>query len=355
MVAHIKSLTVDTKKWLDEETFGQGVALCQIIPGAIAVNTASYAGYRARGVPGMLAAFAGFTLPAFLLMLALAALYAHNRSLPLLDSLFGGLEVIVVGIILHAAWIYGKRTLHRGADLVLAGSGAALLLIGLNPFAAIVILALAASLFLRDGSGPAPAPVACETNRDVFFITALIAAGLLLVRVAGKSLFDLAQVMMKIDLFAFGGGYTALTLMFHEAVESRHWLESKAFMDGVALGQITPGPILITAAFIGYLTGGLAGASVGTMAIFAPGFVLITAALPLVDRLRSNRFFQRAIRGTASCFTGFLLFTALKFAFAVPWDAKRFLILAASFSGLAAGADILFIVIAGAFASVILL
>ncbi|MBI4685691.1 MAG: chromate efflux transporter [Nitrospirae bacterium] len=357
MAIYIKAMVVDKKKWLDEETFRQGVALCQTLPGAIAVNVASYAGYRTLGLPGMIAAFAGFTLPAFLLMFVFSVLYIRTRSLPVMSSLFSGLEIIVVSIVFHAAATFGRKALCHPGDFILFAIGALLLFFKINPFVVIVIVALT-GIFIYRWIGAESTPEARQpagTKRDLFLIAAFFAVGLAVLWIFSRKLFDLAWVMAKIELFAFGGGYTALTLMFHEVVGVHRWLDHQTLMDGVALGQITPGPILITAAFIGYIIGDFAGALVGTIAIFTPGMFLIVAILPLFDRLRSSSLFLRAIRGTISCFVALLLYVALKFAFAVHWDVKHFLFLAGSLGGLLAGIDILYVVFAGAVAAVLFL
>jgi len=355
MVTYVKALAVNRKQWLDEETFGHGIALCQTIPGAIAVNVASYAGYRVRGFGGMLAAFAGFTLPAFLLMLVLSVIYVNTRSLPIMNSLFKGLEVIVVGIVAHATVTFGKRTLRNGRDVILALAGSGLLALKLNPFLAIVATACAGIMLFRSSGAQSVRPLqrSDAAKRDALALFSLFALCLLALWIVERKLFDLALVMAKIELFAFGGGYTALTLMFHEIIEVRQWLDHQTLIDGIALGQITPGPILITAAFIGYMVGGFAGALVGTLAIFMPGLVLIVIVLPIFDRLRTNPVFISALRGIVSCFVGLLLFVTIKFAFAVHWDWRYLFLLAASMGALFAQVDILYVVLGGAAVSLL--
>jgi chromate transporter len=357
MIPYIKTLAVEKKRWLDKETFGHGIALCQTLPGAIAVNVASYTGYRVHGLGGMLAAFVGFTLPAFLLILMLSAIYVKSRSLPLVNSLFRGLEVIVVGIVAHATVTFGRKALHNSKDILLALAGAVLLALKLNPFLVIASTACAGIILFRGDGAQTERPVQGTglAKQDALTLFGLVAACLLALWVADRKLFSLAWVMAKIELFAFGGGYTALTLMFHEIVEVRQWVDHQTLIDGIALGQITPGPILITAAFIGYMTDGPAGALVGTLGIFMPGLILIVITLPLFDRLRSNPLFLSAIRGILSCFVGLLLFITIKFALAVHWDLRHMLLLTASLGALFAKVDILYVVLGGAVVSVLLL
>jgi chromate transporter len=161
--------------------------------------------------------------------------------------------------------------------------------------------------------------------------------------------------MLKIDLFAFGGGFASLPLMLQQVVHVQGWMDERTFMDGIALGQVTPGPIVITATFVGYLLHGLPGAVVATVAIFTPSFLLLVITAPYFDGLKQSALFGKAIKGILASFVGLLLFVTLKFAMAVPWDAIRGLIVVATFIALLRKIDILYIVPAGAALSLLLL
>jgi chromate transporter len=170
-----------------------------------------------------------------------------------------------------------------------------------------------------------------------------------------STLFSIAAVMLKIDLFAFGGGFASLPLMLHEVVINRGWLDSKTFMDGIALGQVTPGPIVITAAFVGYLVYGILGAIVAAIAIFTPSFFLLVTIAPFFDRLKNSVYFMRAIDGIFASFAGLLLYVCIKFAVTVPWDIVRILLVLAALAALLRRIDILYIVLGGALISIFFL
>lgn len=356
MINDIRKLAVEKEQWIDKESFNHGLALCQTLPGAIAVNTASYVGLRVRGLPGMIAGFAGFIMPALVLLLSFSIIYLRTHRLPAVASLFNGLQVIVVAIILYALVSFGRSTLKTGREIVIALLGATALLLKANPFVVIAGAALVGAFFYpSQGTVPLPAQhdTAHSAKRPLILVcTFVIILGVLFL--ADRGLFDLAVVMAKIELFAFGGGYTALTLMYYEVVEARSWLDAEAFMDGVALGQVTPGPVLINATFIGYLLKGAAGAVVGGFAIFAPGLLLITTALPLFDKLRSSPFFLRALKGIISCFAGLLLFVAITFATKIPWDVKHAVLCISTFTALALKVDLLYVVVGGALISIVI-
>lgn len=356
MVNHIKHLASGREKWLDEEELVHGIALCQMLPGAIAVNFASYVGYRLKGLRGMLAAFAGFSLPAFVLILFFSAVYEKTHAVPAVASLFTGLEIIVVGILAHASYSLGRKSLKSILDAAIALLSAAALLLKTGP---VIVLAAAALLgvLLYGPDGTVPAAKRALPARSLSRVTLLAALffiSLLCLYIYDKVLFTLAVVMSKVELFAFGGGYTALTLMSHEVIEARSWLDNKAFIDGVAMGQITPGPILITASFIGYLLKGLPGAVIGAVYIFAPGLILITLVLPFFDRLASSPAFKKTIRGIVCCFVGMLGYFSIKFGLGIHWDAARGAFFLASLLLAFRGLDILWLVLAGASVSLFL-
>lgn len=356
MVQYIKELSVDRNQWIDKESFNHGVALCQTIPGAIAVNMASYVGLKARGITGMFASFLGFVMPAFLLLLLFAFAYSRTRNLPAVASLFNGLQVIVVAIIANAALSFGRNTIKIRQDILLAAACTIMLLLKMNPFIVIIAAAIAGMVFYNVQGGFSASSASTDMAkqlRSAFILLGSFLSGLLFLFFVDRSMFDLVFVMSKIELFAFGGGYTALTLMFHEVVEVWGWLDSKTFMDGVALGQVTPGPILINATFVGYFLKGFLGAVVGTLAIFVPGIILIAAIMPFWDRLGSSALFLSAVKGIITCFVGLLVFVAAKFALAVQWDIVRVLLGVSALIALIKKVDVLHVVLIGAVISIV--
>ena len=359
MVAHIRELATRRHQWLDETDFKNGVALCQSIPGAIVMQLAAYVGLRVRGISGALAAYTGFALPAFILMLILSALYARFNSLPKFTSLFNGLQVIVVAIIFNAVFSFGRNIINNYRSIIIALLSAILFWLGVSPFVVIVgagILGMA--VFRMNISGNSVDYDKAETKWNARQFSGLLVAFLICftgLYFLNSALFNLAAVMLKVDLFAFGGGFASLPLMLHEVVMVRGWMDSKTFMDGIALGQVTPGPIVITAAFVGYLIYGILGASVATIAIFTPSFFMVVTVAPFFDRLKNSVYFMRAIDGIFASFVGLLLFVCIKFAMTVPWDIMRILLGLAALTALLRKIDILYIVPIGAAVSVVVL
>ena len=359
MVAQIRELSTRRHQWLDETDFKNGVALCQSIPGATAMQTAAYVGLRVRGISGAFAAYLGFGLPAFILMFALSALYIRFNDLPRFISLFSGLQVIVIAIIIDAVYSFGRNIATNYKSLIVALLSALAFWEGISPFIVIVGAGIAGMAF----SGVSVSKTSFDSNirttpstakqvTIIFFSFLLCFAALYFLN---NKLFTLAAVMLKIDIFAFGGGFASLPLMLHEVVINRGWLDSKTFMDGIALGQVTPGPIVITATFVGYLVYGLSGAVVATIAIFAPSFFMLVIVAPFFDRLKNSVYLLRAIDGVLASFVGLLLYVCFKFATTVPWDIARILLGLAALAALIRKVDILYIVLAGAVISVFIL
>jgi len=358
MIAYIKELSVNRKKWLDEETFKDGVSLCQSIPGATAMQMAAYVGLRSGGVIGGVLSFIGFGLPAFALMLMLSIAYVNTHELPFVVSLFKGLQVIVVAIIANATYSFGKSTFKNYKDVLLALASSALLWSGITPFAVIIGAAFAGLVFFINTGVPALPEHAGKSDERTFRKLALLfvifLSGIAGLYLLNAKIFNLTAIMLKIDLFAFGGGFGSVPLMLHEIVDVRQWIDSKTFMDGIALGQVTPGPIVITATFVGYLMYGFYGALVATVAVFTPSFLILTGIMPVYDKLKTSVYFLRATKGILATFVGLLFYAALKFGTAVPWDISRILLGLTAFAALMRKIDILYVVLIGAGISVII-
>ena len=294
------------------------------------MQMAGYVGLRHGGFWGALAAYTGFGLPAFVIMTALSAMYQHGHGLSPVIALFAGMQVAVVALMANATLLFGRPLVHQPKEWGLGLIVAAALGTGLSPILAIVASALAGLALFGDKSEEKKAPPAVSLRHMLRSLTPAFSLGGVVLLMTGllaatsPFLYTLAVMMLKIDCFAFGGGYGSVPLMFNEVVMVEQWMSGKMLMDGIALGQITPGPIVITAAFVGYLKASFAGAITATAAIFAPSLIALLALAPAFDRLRHNRLFQYATRGILVSFAGLLLSVTVRFALAVPWDGMRF-------------------------------
>jgi chromate transporter len=359
MIPYIGEMAVTKRQWLTKPSFKEGVAVAQTIPGATAMQVAAYVGLRIRGITGAAAAYIGFGLPAFILMLALSAVYRATHASPVSMSVFLGLQVIVVAIVAKAAFTFGRNTVKGWEDAVVGLAAAVYLACGGNPILGIAAGAAAGVLlYRRIGIGEPDEshkkPALKSSPRPVLLIVLIALAGLAALLVTNRRLFDLSALMLKVDLFAFGGGFASVPVMLHEVVGVRHWLSTRVFMDGIAMGQVTPGPIVITATFIGYQLAGIIGASLATLAVFFPSFVILALVVPHFDRMKANRHFQRAMRGILASFVGLLVAVMLRFALAVPWSPVSVLLACAAFIALMLKVEVPWVVIPGAILSILI-
>jgi chromate transporter len=208
MVAYIRDLAVGKKHWLSPESFADGTALCQSIPGATAMQATAYVGPRARGVAGALAAFVGFGLPAFVLMVVLSAAYGFSRNLPPVAAAFRGQQVVVLAIVANAVVAFGRSSIKNWRDLLLACGAVTYLVLRGSPILVIVGAAAFGAVLYRGASLPIKAvhDAGGPTGRGVLrpVLLAALAAGsaLCVLFVANRLLFNLAVVMLKVDVFA---------------------------------------------------------------------------------------------------------------------------------------------------------
>lgn len=358
MVAYIRDLAVSRRQWLGEPELRNGIALCQSIPGATAIQVAAYVGLKSNGLKGALASYVGFGLPAFIVMLILSSLFVQYGNLPVSISLFHGLQVIVVAIVSNAVYSFGKGMSKTFTNYIFAVISATFFWLGISPFIVIMASAMAGLVFMKDNISLPPGKSEQREKgyyKGVFLLVILPVTGLICLYLLNDKLFDLASVMLQVDLFAFGGGFASVPLMLQKVVNVKGWIGSQIFMEGIALGQITPGPIVITATFVGYLFQGLSGAVVATIAIFTPSFLILVTIEPFFNRIGSSSYFKKATSGVLASFMGLLLFVGIKFAMEVPWDLIRAIMGLAAMTALLRKMDVLYIILAGVVISVLVL
>jgi chromate transporter len=336
IVAQIREVTVLQKRWLTEDEFRESLAFAQMLPGPIAVATAAHAGWRLHGGIGTFVAMVSYISPAFLLMLGLSAGYFHFEGMPSVTTAFRGLGAAVVAIVVQSIVSMAQPALRNWQGLAIAAAAAAGFFAGADSLLVLLAAAIAGVLVglawpqpnepageayqRTNGKGSYRRTVVATTAVALAFVVALSAS-----RLVSPRFPPLGVTMAKINLVAFGGGYTAIALMFHDVVydPSTAWLTPKEFIDGLALGQITPGPVSITATFVGYRVGGILGAAFATVCIFLPSSLLLVLLAPYVARLQHLAVVQDAVAGLLAAFIAMLLHVlaeVAKSAFTGPWD-----------------------------------
>jgi chromate transporter len=284
------------------------------------VDFTAYVGYKLRGVPGAVLATLGFVTPSFVLMLILSAAYFAAGSLLWVRPLFLGLEALVVGILVNVTLDMGARALKgRGEAAIALGAFVAL---SFKVNAILIVLAalvLGALLLKPSANNKTGARAMSVTEPASLKRWIAIAAVIVLVLAAAgfawalnSDIGRMSLVFFKIGSVAFGNGMTIIPLIQADAVDGHQWLTLGQFADGIALGQITPGPFLITAAFIGYKLGGLLGATLATFAMFSPPFAMTLIFTELLGRLRNLRAIRGALAGVLASFVGLLAVVLLQ-------------------------------------------
>jgi chromate transporter len=261
-VGYMQRDLVEHRQWLDRRDFLNGVALGQTMPGPLAAQVVMWVGYLRAGPLGALATSVAFIAPSFVLVLGVAVLYVHYQGLSIVQALFYGIAPAVMAIIAFAAVKLARLT--DGKDLRLWAISMVTLVVTAVTGAEIALLFVAAGLVMMVWE----APPSFARRLSAVAVPSLT-RGLVVVSVSG-TLVPLALFFLKAGAFIFGSGLAIVPFLREGVVEQRHWLTDRQFLDAVAMGLITPGPVVITACFIGYVVGGLAGAGVATVAIFAP-------------------------------------------------------------------------------------
>jgi chromate transporter len=363
MIAYIQDMCVKEKRWVSEDEFHDGVALVQAIPGATAMQMAAYAGMKTAGAASAIAAYTGFAIPAFLMMLGISYAYKYGQDISQVISFFKGLQSIVIAIVANASVNFSRKHIENRYDFIIALAGATYIAYGGNPVTVIILSGMAGTVLYREIARDSTSaevkghrrPFAHNMSKAHLAAPGMLAIFLLFLYLSDRKLFELGLMMAKIDLFAFGGGYASLPMMLHEIVVSHHLLDTRTLMDGIALGQITPGPIVITATFAGLLLYGLPGAVTATFCIFAPSFIILLMTVPWFDMMKRNPWFVRIIRGILCSFCGFLVAVTIKFALAATLQPVPVAITVAAFIALRYRINIIWVVAAGGITAIFLM
>lgn len=286
-IAMIEHEVVGRKKWMTREHFLDLLGATNLIPGPNSTEMAIQIGYARAGWRGLLLAGVCFILPAVVLTLLLAHLYAMYGTLPLLVSLIAGIRAAVIAVILAAVARIGKPVLRNRFMLPLGLMVAALSLLGIDAVLLLLASGLLGVIWASRGRLWRMLPFFIAIG----FFPFMPASGAPQVGTASSGppdLIGLGTFFLKVGSILYGSGYVLVAFLRGGLVEGRHWLSEKELLDAVAVGQFTPGPVLSTATFLGYLILGLPGAAVATIGIFLPSFIFVLIIAPLIPRLRSS-------------------------------------------------------------------
>jgi chromate transporter len=272
--------------------------------GGFAVNVAAFIGYRLFGMAGALLSAAAFIAPSFLLILLLSDLYFRYHAIPALQSTMAGLSPVVIALILSAAWSIGRQVLYSWPTVLIA---IAALVAGINQFNA------ALALVTAGGIGfwlPLKATLPKEPATSSKEIKNTVAQFLSIASSLSTSLSTIFATFFKVGLVFFGGGFVLVPLLQNRLVTHLGWLKPHEFVDGLAISNLTPGPVALIVAFAGYHLAGISGALAATIALFTPGVLLILAISHQYSRFLGNQQIQRFLTGVNPAVAGLILSAA---------------------------------------------
>ncbi len=301
LVGQMERELVAERKWLTKEEMREGIAVCQSLPGPLAIQVGIWISYIRGGFWGAWAGGWAFILPNFIIVTALGALYVHFGGLSVVKAIFYGVSPAVIALILHSCYRLTKLGMKDWLEWVLAAAAfvitvrleaeVALLFIGCG----IVGVLYYGSLFRRR--------TGASTTTSFLAGVPLIAAG----ATSGAMLGKLFTFFLKAGSLTFGSGLVIVPFLEKGLVQQTGWLNEREFLVAVAMGMISPGPVVITATFVGYLVAGFWGAVVATVGIFLPSFLLILIVAPILMRYRTNLNVQGFIKGAYAAAIGTIL------------------------------------------------
>ena len=353
-IALMHRILVEEKRWISESRFLHALNYCMLLPGPEAQQLATYIGWLLHGTKGGIIAGTLFVLPGFCVILGLSSLYAGFQELPLLQSLFFGLKAAVLSIVVQAVIRVGKRSLKNRTLIGLAFCAfMALFVFGL-PFPIVIMVAALVGYFgtrinpqifaasgghggkaspdlpsVIDVAIPDVAPSALRAFRVIVLSALLWAAPLIIiVPLLGWSniYIDIAGFFSRMAVVTFGGAYAVLAYVAQAAVDSWHWLKPGEMLDGLALAETTPGPLVLVLSYVGFLAAfrnplgldpffaGVLGATLTTWVTFVPCFLWIFLGAPYVEILRTNKALSGALTALSAAVVGVIANLALWFA-----------------------------------------
>ncbi|MGZ6640420.1 MAG: chromate efflux transporter [Solirubrobacteraceae bacterium] len=314
-IALLRDLCVDRRRWLSAHEFEDAIAATNLLPGPASTQLAIYCAWRLRGIPGALLGGASFIVPGLILILALAALFLASSPPESVLAAGAGAGAAVAAVAVHAAVglapaSWRRAAAHRRWIAYSVAGGVSAATVG-----AWLVLVLLGCGALEAGIRRARTPQRGAASVHAWPL--LAAAG-----AASGGLLSLAWVAFKVGALSYGGGFVIVPLMQHDAVTVYHWMTAGQFLNAVALGQVTPGPVVLTVAVVGYAAAGVGGGLLAAAVAFAPSFSFILIGAERFDRLRADRTVRAFLDGAGPAAIGAIAGAAIPLALALgePWQ-----------------------------------
>ncbi len=291
---------VQERQWLTKEEMREGIAVCQSLPGPLAIQVGIFVSYLRGGFWGAWAGGWAFILPNFVIVAGLAALYVHFGGLPPVTAIFYGVSPAVIALILHSCYRLAKLGMEDWLQWVIA---AACLAVTVAVQAEVALLFIASGILgiLYYGS------LVRWRGASLPLLAAVPVGAAATAGASGSILGKLLLFFLKAGSLTFGSGLVIVPFLEKGLVQQTGWLDERQFLVAVAIGMISPGPVVITATFVGYLVAGFWGSVVATVGIFLPSFLLVLIVAPILVRHRANPNVQGFVKGAYAAAIGTIL------------------------------------------------
>jgi len=304
LVGYMQRDLVENRGWFTKDEYLKGLALSQLAPGPLAAQLAICLGYSHGGIWGATLIGVAFIVPSFLMTIALGMVYVAFGGLPWMQAAFYGVGAAVIGIIIRSAWRLAKLTM--AGDKLLWGVFAIMALVTAWTESEIALLFILSGVLIMLIQAP-PRRLLARAGSSQALLSApwpvLLVTGLGGPATSGV----LAQILWfftKAGAFVFGSGLAIVPFLYGGVVQEHHWLNDKQFLDAVAVAMITPGPVVITVAFIGYLVAGLGGAIAAGIGVFLPVYFFVVILYPFFDRWSANPQVKTFVKGVTAAAAG---------------------------------------------------
>jgi chromate transporter len=321
-IAMMQKVLVDEKKWIDEKSFLNGLNFCMLLPGPEAQQLATYIGWRMHGVRGALMAGLLFILPGLCVILSLSAVYVLYGKISWVEGLFYGLKAAVLMVVLEALLKLKKRALKENIHLVFAIASFIALYFTVDYMIVVIVAGILGALLLK-GEGENAPPIVRETPYIKTIVIGLILWFVPLFLFKDTFLAPITAYFMKLAVITFGGAYAILASVTQEAVTDMGWLQATQMIDGLALAETTPGPLILVLSFVGVMAGvkatgslamGLLAGLVTTWATFVPSFVFIILLGGWIEKINANSRLKGVLQGIMAAAVGVVAYVSLWFA-----------------------------------------
>ncbi|PSO49376.1 MAG: chromate transporter [Cyanobacteria bacterium SW_9_44_58] len=315
-IAMMEEEVVTRREWLTRSRFLDLIGATNLIPGPNSTEMAIHVGYLYGGFWGLILAGVCFLIPAVVITGIFAWIYVAFGDLPQIAPLFYGIKPAVLAVILGALWKLGKKAV-KSYQLFFIGLGVAvLLLLGINEVIALLISGFVGMLLLQK----------VLPKQTAEGLIGTLSLGTILKAVAATTaktvppLWKLGLFFLKVGSILFGSGYVLIAFIEGELVNQNGWLTQQQLLDAIAIGQFTPGPVLSTSTFIGYVIAGLPGAIVATVGIFFPSFVFVMILNPLIPKLRNSQWTSAFLDAVNVSAVGLMTVVTLQLAYTLFWQ-----------------------------------